>query len=79
MAVIIELPVLSGFFGGQVSRVLVAVGDTVRVDTPLFELDCNTCTVELPSHLAGQVRQLLVGVGDTVEWGTPLLVVEPAE
>ena len=79
MAVTVELPVISGFFGGHVSAVLVTVGDTVDVDTPLLELECDTCTVELPSHVAGQVRELLVGVGDTVEWGTPLLVVEPRD
>ena len=79
MAVTVELPVISGFFGGHVSRVLVAIGDSVDVDTPLFELECETSTLEFPSHLAGRVRELLVSVGDTVEWGSPLLVVEPLD
>ena len=76
MVVTVELPVISGFFGGHVSRVLVAVGDTVRVDTPLLELENENCVVEYPSHIAGRVAEMLVSAGDRVDWGTPLLVID---
>lgn len=55
---------------------LVAVGDTVAVNTPVVEIETAKSLVELPSPYAGVVAALLVPVGQTVEVGTALIAVE---
>ena len=76
MMVTVELPVISGFFGGHVVSTLVSIGDTVAIDTPLIELEDDQCVLEFRSHLAGRVTEILVNVGDRVDWGIPLLVID---
>jgi len=55
---------------------LVAVGDTVAVNTPVVEIETAKSLVELPSPYAGVVAHLLVPVGQTVEVGTSLIAIE---
>ncbi|MGV8850163.1 MAG: dihydrolipoamide acetyltransferase family protein [Propionibacteriaceae bacterium] len=55
---------------------LVAVGDTVAVNTPVVEIETAKSLVELPSPYAGVVAHLLVPVGQTVEVGTALIAIE---
>ena len=62
--------------GGEVLRVLVKPGDTVAVEQPVFELETEKATIEVPSSLAGRVLDVKVKVGDTVVVGQPLLSVD---
>ena len=39
--------------GGDVTRVLVKVGDTIAVDQPVLELETDKATIEVPSSVAG--------------------------
>ena len=55
---------------------LVAVGDTVAVNTPVVEIETAKSLVELPSPYAGVVAHLLVPAGQTVEVGTALIAIE---
>ncbi len=55
---------------------LVAVGDTVSVNTPVVEIETAKSLVELPSPYAGVVAHLLVPAGQTVEVGTSLIAIE---
>lgn len=55
---------------------LVAVGDTVAVNTPVVEIETAKSLVELPSPYAGVVAALLVPPGQTVEVGTALIAIE---
>lgn len=55
---------------------LVAVGDTVSVNTPVVEIETAKSLVELPSPYAGVVSALLVPVGQTIEVGTALIAIE---
>ncbi len=55
---------------------LVAVGDTVAVNTPVVEIETAKSLVELPSPYAGVVSALLVPVGKTIEVGTALIAIE---
>jgi len=57
----------------------VKVGDTVRVNDVLVEIETAKSLVELPSPFAGAVDQLLVGEGETVAVGTPIIAVQTAE
>jgi len=57
----------------------VAVGDEVKVNQVLVEIETAKAAVELPSPYAGVVRELLVEAGTTVDVGTPIISIETAE
>ena len=54
----------------------VKVGDTVKVNDIVVEIETAKSLVELPVPFAGTVTALLVQEGDTVEVGTPIIAVE---
>ena len=57
----------------------VSVGDTVKVNDILVDIETAKSIVELPSPYAGLVHTLLVSEGDTVQVGTPIISIgEPA-
>ena len=63
---------------GDVTRVLVSVGDAVEIDTPLVELETEKAVFEVPSTVAGTVTEVLVQEGDSVRVGQALVKVETA-
>ena len=54
----------------------VAVGDTVRVNDILLEIETSKSLVELPSPYAGTVRELLVAEGETAQVGAPIIAID---
>ena len=54
----------------------VKVGDTVKVNDIVVEIETAKSLVELPVPFAGTVTALLVDEGDMVEVGTPIISVE---
>jgi 2-oxoisovalerate dehydrogenase E2 component (dihydrolipoyl transacylase) len=54
----------------------VAVGDQVKINDILVEVETSKSLVELPSPYAGTVTELLVNEGDTVDVGTPIISIE---
>ncbi|WP_262851100.1 dihydrolipoamide acetyltransferase family protein [Mumia quercus] len=56
----------------------VAVGDTVKVNDIVCEVETAKSVVELPTPYAGTVVALLVAAGETVAVGTPILAVGDA-
>ncbi len=62
--------------GGDVTSILVKVGDTIAVDQPVLELETEKATVEVPSSVAGRVTDIKVKAGDKVNVGAVVLVVE---
>ncbi|MFZ5849467.1 MAG: dihydrolipoamide acetyltransferase family protein [Actinomycetota bacterium] len=63
----------------------VKVGDVVKINDIVVEIETAKSLVELPSPYAGEVTAILVQEGETVEVGTPIIaigepssVVEPA-
>jgi pyruvate dehydrogenase E2 component (dihydrolipoamide acetyltransferase) len=56
----------------------VAVGDEVKINDILVEVETSKSLVELPSPYAGTVTELLVKEGDTVDVGTPIIAIENA-
>ncbi|MBI5596927.1 MAG: 2-oxo acid dehydrogenase subunit E2 [Elusimicrobia bacterium] len=61
---------------GDVVKVLVKAGDSVRKDQPLLEVETDKASVEVPSTTAGRVADLRVKVGDKVKPGQVLLTLE---
>jgi len=62
--------------GGDVTSILVKVGDTIAVDQPVLELETDKATVEVPSSVAGRVTEIKVKPGDKVNVGAVVLIVE---
>jgi pyruvate dehydrogenase E2 component (dihydrolipoamide acetyltransferase) len=75
----VVVPELGDFSDVEVVELLVAVGDSVDVETPLIVLETDKATMEVPSPHAGTVLALNVAVGDRVSAGDAIAVVEPAE
>ncbi|WP_457963317.1 2-oxo acid dehydrogenase subunit E2 [Arthrobacter sp. D1-29] len=57
---------------------LVSVGDQIRVDQPIAEVETAKSMVEVPSPYAGTVTELHGEQGQTLEVGKPLISVAPA-
>ncbi|MGI8889058.1 MAG: dihydrolipoamide acetyltransferase family protein [Nocardioidaceae bacterium] len=57
----------------------VKVGDTLKVNDVIVEIETAKSLVELPSPYAGVVTQLLVDEGDTVNVGNPIIAVETGD
>jgi 2-oxoisovalerate dehydrogenase E2 component (dihydrolipoyl transacylase) len=57
----------------------VKVGDTVKINDVVVEVETAKSLVELPSPYAGEVSAILVQEGETVQVGTPIIAIgEPA-
>src|SRR6188474_480962 len=61
---------------GDVTRVLVNVGDTIARDQPVLELETDKATIEVPSSVAGVVKEIKVKKGDKVKVGAVVLTVD---
>ena len=62
----------------QVIEVLVRPGDAIEVDAPLFVLEGDKASMEVPTEQAGTVTDVLFKVGDTAAEGMPMLVINAA-
>jgi pyruvate dehydrogenase E2 component (dihydrolipoyllysine-residue acetyltransferase) len=63
---------------GTISAWRKRVGDAVGPDEPLFEVETDKVTVDIPAPAAGVLVEILVPVGERVEVGTRLAVVRVA-
>ena len=65
--------------GGDVTRVLVKVGDVVARDQSVLELETDKATIEVPSSVAGRVTEVKVKQGDKIKVGAVVFVVDDAD
>ena len=61
---------------GTVANWYKKVGDTVKADEPLFEVETDKVTTEIPAIASGVLKAILVESGTTVPVGTVLAVIE---
>ena len=54
----------------------VEVGDEVKINDILLEVETSKSVVELPTPFPGRVTALLVNEGDTVDVGTPIITID---
>ncbi|MGH9792398.1 MAG: biotin/lipoyl-containing protein, partial [Candidatus Acidiferrales bacterium] len=54
---------------GDVTKVLVAPGDSIAKDQAVVELETEKATIEVPSPTAGTVKQVHVKQGQKVKVG----------
>ena len=57
----------------------VKVGDTVKLNDTIVEIETAKSLVELPVPYAGVVTELLVPEGETVDVGTPIISVQTTD
>jgi pyruvate dehydrogenase E2 component (dihydrolipoamide acetyltransferase) len=63
----------------EVIELLVKVGQSISVDTPLVLLESAKASMEVPSPIAGVVKEISIALGAKVAEGTVLLSVEIAD
>ncbi len=61
---------------GDVIKVLVKVGDEIKVDQPVIELETEKASFEVPSSESGVVKEISVKQGDIIRIGAVILKVE---
>jgi pyruvate dehydrogenase E2 component (dihydrolipoamide acetyltransferase) len=72
----ILVPDIGDFEGVEVIEVLVAVGDTIKLEDPLISLESDKAAMEIPSSEAGVVKSIKLKVGDKVSEGDLMLTIE---
>lgn len=65
-----------GLLEAEIVEWKVAVGDVVKVNDIVVEVETAKSLVELPIPWAGTVAEILVAVGDEVEVGTPIISID---
>jgi pyruvate/2-oxoglutarate dehydrogenase complex dihydrolipoamide acyltransferase (E2) component len=63
---------------GTVANWYKKVGEAVKADEPLFDVETDKVTTEIPAIATGVLKAILVEAGATVPVGTVLAVIEPA-
>ncbi|MEO3683187.1 dihydrolipoyllysine-residue acetyltransferase [Shewanella vesiculosa] len=74
----VNVPDIGGDTDVSVIEVLVAVGDSIDVDTGLITLETDKATMDVPSPKAGVVKEIKVAVGDKVSEGSLVIMLEVA-
>lgn len=77
MATEIKLPSLGeGIESGDVLEIYVKVGDVVKLEQSLFELETDKATVSVPSPFAGTILSITISEGQTVKVGQAIGTIE---
>ena len=77
MSTEIKLPSLGeGIESGDVLEILVSVGDVVKKDESLLEMETDKATVSIPSPFAGKILSITVTEGQTVPVGNVIATLE---
>ena len=63
---------------GTITNWYKQVGDAIRADEALFDVETDKVSTEIPSPIAGVVAEILIPAGQTVKVGTRLAVVRGA-
>ena len=62
--------------GGDVVRIMVAKGDTIKKDQAVIELETDKATIEVPSDQEGTVTDIKVKQGEKVKIGQVILTLD---
>jgi len=74
----VKVPDIGDFKDVEIIELLVAPGDTVRLEQSLLTVESDKASMEIPSSHAGVVKELRVKLGDKVNQGVPVLLLETA-
>jgi pyruvate dehydrogenase E2 component (dihydrolipoyllysine-residue acetyltransferase) len=77
MPIEIKLPALGeNIDSATVTKIMVKVGDTIKKDQPIAELDTEKASVDVPASASGTVKEIRVKEGDVVGIGQIVLILE---
>ena len=62
--------------GGDVLRVMVKPGDSIKKDQAVLELETDKATIEVPSSATGVVKEVKIKPGEKVKVGQTIFVVD---
>ncbi len=65
-----------GMSEGTIVKWLKVVGDTVKEDEPLAEVEAEKATEVIESPASGTLKEILVEAGTMVEVRTPVAIIE---
>ncbi len=65
-----------GMTEAEINCFLVKLGDAIKADDPLVEVQTDKMTAEIPAPRGGIIKEFKVEPGDTVSVGTTLLILE---
>jgi len=74
----VVVPDIGDFDEVTVIEVMVAAGDTVKVEQSLITVESDKASMEIPSSHAGVIKDVKVKVGDKVSKGSLIAVVQAA-
>ena len=74
-----RVPDIGDYDGVPVIELLVAVGDTVKLDQGLVTLESDKATMEVPAPFAGVIREIKVKIGDELAEGSVVALIEPTD
>ncbi len=63
----------------DVVNVLVKVGDVIKVDHAILEIETDKATIEVPSTVSGKVVEVLVKAGEKAKVGQTIIRIESSE
>src|SRR5215510_9610975 len=72
----VRVPDMGNFDSVTVIDVLVKVGDSIDIDTPLATLETDKATMDIPSTAKGVVEKVHVNKGGTVAAGALVVTVK---
>jgi pyruvate dehydrogenase E2 component (dihydrolipoamide acetyltransferase) len=73
----IKLPELGeNVDSGELTKILVNIGDAISKDDPLLELETEKATIEVPSPVSGVVKELHVRQGQKIKVGDVLFTID---
>ncbi|HRB10498.1 MAG TPA: E3 binding domain-containing protein, partial [Ottowia sp.] len=75
----VKVPDIGDFADVAVIELLVAPGDTIKVEQSLITVESDKASMEIPSSAAGVVKELKVKLGDKVKEGSVVLLLEVAD
>jgi dihydrolipoamide dehydrogenase len=75
----IKVPDIGDFEQVEVIEILVAIGDTVKLEDSLITVESDKASMEIPSPQAGIVKSISVQMGDRISEGGNILEMELTE
>ena len=80
MSTLVKLPGLGESIDSiELIKVLVAVGDQVKAEQNIMELETGKAVMELPTPFTGIVTEIMVKAGDQLDVGHELMRIDEAE
>lgn len=65
-----------GLEEGKINDIFVKVGDTIKVDDPVLNVETDKVTSDIPTPVGGVISKILVAVGQVIHVGDVIALIE---